>query len=96
MAGIEGRRRARAQWFLRLEHHGKFGEIEAPDMNERTGALLARNRNRMREGVTDLAQAYQPKWRRQVERRREWRHALGPLRCGIGAPRICDFALEYL
>ena len=56
-AGIERAPRLR-QRLLRLQHHGEFGEIEAPDIDQRAGALLGRDRFCMREGVAQFAQAH--------------------------------------
>ena len=42
-AGIERAPRLR-QRLVRLQHHGEFGKIEAPDIDQRAGALLGRDR----------------------------------------------------
>ena len=57
----------RAQRLLRLQHHGEFGEIEAPDIDQRAGALLGRDLDRMCEGIADFPQRHQRERRRQVE-----------------------------
>src|SRR5262252_2653783 len=43
------------QRFLGLQHHGKFREVEAPDVNQRPGSILRRDGDRMCESVADLA-----------------------------------------
>ena len=69
-AGIEGAPRL-PQRLVRFQHHGEFGEIEAPDIDQRAGALLGRDRCRMREGVAQFAQAHQRERRRQRQFRRQ-------------------------
>ena len=53
-----------------LQHDGELGEIEAPDLDQRAGALLGGDLGRMREGVAGLAQDYEAERRRQIEGRR--------------------------
>ena len=53
-----------------LQHDGELGEVEAPDMDQRAGALLGRDLGRMRHGVADLAQGHEAERRRQIEGRR--------------------------
>ncbi len=48
-----------AQRLVRLQHDGELGEIEAPDIDQRSGALLGRDLDRMRERIADLAQGHQ-------------------------------------
>ena len=61
-----------AQRLLGLQHHGEFGQVEAPDIDERAGAVpRPRCVDRMHERVADLAQRHQRERRRQVEFRRE-------------------------
>ncbi len=88
---IEGAPR-QSQRFLGLEHDCKLGEIEAADMNQRAGALLRRDRARMREGIARLAQGHQAERRRQIEAAPKWRAdaASGPDRHQISrAGGIC-------
>ena len=61
-----------AQRLFGLQHDGEFGEIEAADMDQRTGAGIGGNPFRMCEGVADLAQRHGAKRRRQIKRRRKW------------------------
>ena len=77
-AGIEHTPRFQ-QRLLRLQHHGEFGEIEAPDIDQRAGALLSSNRYCMREGIAHFAQAHGGERRRQRQFRRERRSWAGRL-----------------
>src|SRR5712691_625247 len=75
-SGIEGAARG-AQRLVRLEHDREFGEVEAADMHQGSGALLGRDRTGMGKSVAHLAQRYRAKQRRQVEfrgcgRARDW------------------------
>ena len=66
-----------AQRLVRLQHHGELGEIEAAHIGQRSGALLGRDLDRMREGIAHLAQGHQRERRRQIEFCRERRAAFG-------------------
>jgi hypothetical protein len=55
------------QWLVRLQHDGEFRQIEAPDIDQRTGALLGRDLDRVRERIADLAQGHKRERRRQCE-----------------------------
>ena len=70
-------RRACPERLVGLQHDGEFREIEAPDMDQRAGALLGRDLGRMRHGVADLAQGHEAERRRQIEGRRS-RHSVFP------------------
>src|SRR5258708_29706188 len=63
------------QGFVGLQHHGKLRKVEAPDMNQRPGALFCRNGDRVSEGIADLTQRHRPEWRRQIKPWRNWRAA---------------------
>ena len=54
-AGIESAPR-RPQRLLRFQHHRELHEIEAADIDQRSGPLLGRHRGGVGKGVTDLAQ----------------------------------------
>jgi hypothetical protein len=56
-----------AQRLVRLQHHGEFRQIEAPDIDQRTGALLRRDLDGVRKRIADLAQGHQRERRRQRE-----------------------------
>ena len=48
-----------AQRLVRLKHDGELGEIEAAHIGQRSGTLLGRDLDRMREGIAHLAQGHQ-------------------------------------
>jgi hypothetical protein len=68
------------QRFVGLEHHGKFGKIEASDIDQRAGAFFRSNRHRVGKCVADFAQTYGGEWRRQCQFRREARLRTGRLK----------------
>ena len=78
----------RTQWLFGLQHDGKFGEIEAADVNQRARTGIGRNLHRMGKGVADLAQRDGAKRRRQIETRRKWRTHATPESSGILASRL--------
>ena len=90
-AGVNGAPR-QPQRLVRLQHHGEFGEIEAPDIDQRAGALLGRDRLRMREGVAQFAQAHQRERRRQRQVPALARSA----RVSSGIDLAVTFSFEYL
>jgi len=63
-AGIERATRS-AQRLLRFQHQREFGEIEAPDMDQRARALFRRERVGVGESVAHFAQAHRRERRRQ-------------------------------
>jgi len=65
-AGNEGAAR-QGQRLLGFQHHGKFGEVEAADIDQRAGAHFRRDRCCMGEGIADFAQRHQRERRRQGE-----------------------------
>ena len=92
-AGVK-RAPGRAQRLLRLQHHGEFGEVEAADMNERAGALVGRDCDRMSESVADLAQRDGAERRRQIEAGRE-RGAHANFELSGISPPDSSFASDY-
>jgi hypothetical protein len=68
------------QWLVRLKHHGKFGKIEASDIDQRAGAFFRSDRHRVGKSVTDFAQTDCGEWRRQCQFRRETRLRTGRLK----------------
>ena len=78
-AGIECPARLQ-QRLVRLKHHGKFGEVEAPDIDQRAGAFFRSNRHCVGKSVADFAQTYGGEWRWQCQFRREARLRTGRLK----------------
>jgi hypothetical protein len=52
------------QRFVRFQHHGKFSQVEPPNIDQRAGALFRSDRHRMGKSVADFAQTYGGEWRR--------------------------------
>ena len=68
------------QRLLGLEHNGKFGKIEAADIDQRAGAFFRSNRHCVGKSVADFAQTYGGEWRWQRQFRHEARLRTGRLK----------------
>ena len=78
----------------RLEHHGKFGKIEAADIDQRAGAFFRSNRHCVGKSVADFAQTYGGEWRWQAPVPARGAFANGPSQAALFL--TLPFNLEYL